>query len=79
MNQVLGQDESGQLTKSLCLTSGCAKRLMSMFLCFPGEHLVGTHSQYLLTLANDAVRRHISVVELVDKPETGYRKSGNVF
>ena len=76
LSEIVGQDETGQLTKSLCLTSGCAKRLLSMFLCLPGDHVVRTHSQYLLTLANDAVRRHISLLRLVNKPEFEGRKSG---
>ena len=77
LNEVLGQEGNVQLTKSLCLANGCAKRLLSMFLCFPGDHLIGANSQYLLTLANDAVKSHLSVIRLIDKTKSSDRKSGN--
>ena len=77
LNEVLGQEAGARLTKSVYLAKGYAKRLLSMFLCFPGDHLVRANNQYLLTLAIDAVVSHFGVLQLIDKAKSSEASKGN--
>ena len=77
LNEVLGQEAGARLTKSVYLANGYAKRLLSMFLCFPGDHLIHANNQYLLTLAIDAVKSHFGVLHLIDKAKSSEANKGN--
>ena len=65
--KVLKARKPGNMTHKMCLMNGTAKRLLSMFLCLPGAHKLCPFGVDPLSLASEAVKQHLTVLNLESK------------